>query len=78
MQIQDSVQRFAEEAPRQAAAVKPEALSEEGVLHPFGPDGMLIIQYDATAVPADVARSMLKEMEKIEQPRRLPARNPPG
>ena len=66
-QIQDSVQRFAEEPSAQAAAVKPEAVSEEGVLHLFGPDGMLIIQYDATLVPADVARSVLKEVQKYEQ-----------
>lgn len=76
VQIQDSAQRFAEEPPAQAAAVKPEAVSEEGVLHLFGPDGMLIIQYDATLVPADVARSVLKEVQKYEQGQ--PAHQAPG
>ena len=61
------MQRFAKEPPAQATAVKPEAVSEEGVLHLFGPDGMLIIQYDATLVPADIARSVLREMHKYEQ-----------
>ncbi|CAK0787802.1 hypothetical protein CVIRNUC_011024 [Coccomyxa viridis] len=74
--IQHSVQHFAEEPPAQAAAVKPEAVSEEGVLHLFGPDGMLIIQYDATLVPADVARSVLKEVQKYEQGQ--PAHQAPG
>lgn len=67
VQIRDSVQRFAEDPGAQEAAVKPEAVTEEGVLHLFGPDGMLVVQYDATLVPEDVAKNVVYEMQKREQ-----------
>ena len=66
VQIRDSVQRFAEDPGAQEAAVEPEAVTEEGVLHLFGPDGMLVVQYDATLVPEDVAKDVVKEMQKRE------------
>lgn len=52
-----------------ASIVEPEAVSEKGVLYLFGQDGMLVIQYDATLVPADVAKSIVSEMQKYEQQR---------
>ena len=73
-QIRDSVQRFAEGATDKEQAVKPEAVSEEGVLHLFGPDGMLVIQYDATMVPPDVAKSNVSEMQDYEQQAGSPKR----
>lgn len=60
------MQRFAEDPGAQEAAVEPEAVTEEGVLHLFGPDGMLVVQYDATLVPEDVAKDVVSEMQKRE------------
>ena len=67
MQIKDSVQRFAESPAAKGAAVKPEAVTEEGVLHLFGPDGMLVIQYDATLLPQEVAKDVMEKLQEFEQ-----------
>ncbi len=67
MQIKDSVQRFAESPVVKSAAVKVDDVTEEGVIHLFGPDGMLIIQYDATLVPQDIAEDVVNQMQKYEQ-----------
>ena len=67
LQIKDSVQRFAESPVAKSAAVKVEDVTEEGVIHLFGPDGMLIIQYDATLLPQDVAEDVVSRMQKYEQ-----------
>ena len=67
LQIRDSVQRFAQSPAAVGSAVKPEAVTEEGVLHLFGPDGMLIIQYDATLLPQNVAKDILEKMGSVEE-----------
>ena len=67
LQIKDSVQRFSESQAAEGSAVKPEAVTEEGVLHLFGPDGMLIIQYDATLLPQNVAKDVLEKMGSVEE-----------
>lgn len=67
LQIRDSVQRFAEHPAAKGAAVKPEAVTEEGVLHLFGPDGLLVIQYDATLLPQDVAEDVMRRLQESEQ-----------
>jgi len=65
MQIKDSVQRFAESPVVKSAAVKVDDVTEEGVIHLFGPDGMLIIQYDATLVPQDIAEDVVNQMQSM-------------
>lgn len=50
------------------------AVREEGALHLFGPDGMLVVQYDATMVPPDVAKSNVSEMQDYEQQAGSPKR----
>lgn len=67
LQVRDSVQRFAESPAAGGAAVEPEAATEEGVLHLFGPDGMLVIQYDATLLPQDVAKNVVEKLQGFEQ-----------
>ena len=67
MQIKDSVQRIAESPAAKSTAVKPEAVTEEGVLHLFGPDGMLVMQYDATLLPQDVAKDVIERLQDFEQ-----------
>jgi len=67
LQIKHSVQRFAESPVVKRAAVKVDDVTEEGVIHLFGPDGMLIIQYDAMLLPQDVADDIVDQMNKYEQ-----------
>ena len=68
LQIRDSVQHFAGNPAAKEAAVKPEAVTEEGVLHLFGPDGLLVIQYDATLLPRDVAEDVMRRLQECEKP----------
>jgi hypothetical protein len=42
------------------------AVAEEGVLHIFGPDGMLVVQHDVTLIPKDVAKSTINETQRRE------------
>ena len=72
LQIRDSVQHFAGDPAAKGAAVKPEAVTEEGVLHLFGPDGLLVIQYDATVLPKDVAEDVMRRLQEYEK--RSPAK----
>ncbi|CAL5224862.1 g7620 [Coccomyxa viridis] len=55
--IKDSVQRLAGSPAAGGAAVMPDVVTEEGVLHLFGPDGMLVIQYDATLLLQEGAKN---------------------
>lgn len=41
-------------------------MTKEGVLHLFGPDGMLVVHYDATLIPEGVAKSINNEMQRRE------------